>query len=337
MRILGGLKDETISGGDKEVQTAIKDRSNAPSSRSASGKVKALARPEWLREAQWPFRTSSLEYDGTQIAFTDVGNGPVLLFVHTGMWSFIWRDVLTILSPTFRCICFDAPGTGRSAWLPASKVNLTNAAQAARGIIEELDLQGLTLIVHDLGGPSGLAGASNVAERIRGIVAVNAFAWKPSGTAFRGMLSMMGNPVMREFDVLTNAIPKLTATSFGVGRHLDQDSRRAFLAGIRQHTIRPFHYYMESAQGSENLYAQIESALTGSFRNLPLLTIFGERNDPLGFQPRWKQLFPDAQQIVVAKGNHFPMCDDPELVASTIRTWHRQQVLPHLAGYTDAR
>jgi hypothetical protein len=57
-----------------------------------------------------------------------------------------------------------------------------------------------------------------------------------------------------------------------------------------------------------------------------LLTIFGERNDPLGFQPRWKQLFGDADQVVVSKGNHFPMCDDPELVATSIRKLHRNRV-----------
>ena len=61
---------------------------------------------------------------------------------------------------------------------------------------------------------------------------------------------------------------------------------------------------------------------TGPFRRLPLLTIFGERNDPLGFQPQWKQLFPNSRQVTVPKGNHFPMCDDPDLVADAIRAWH---------------
>ena len=28
--------------------------------------------------------------------------------------------------------------------------------------------------------------------------------------------------------------------------------------------------------------------------------------------------YPDAQQVKVPRGNHFPMCDNPELVASTL-------------------
>jgi len=335
VRRAGIANEMTLDLGDQTTN----DRTKALSSGSGSVKLTALPRPEWLPEAQWPFRTFSMEYNCAKIAFTDVGNGPVLLFVHTGMWSFIWRDVIILLSPTFRCICFDAPGTGQTVSPPGSKVNLTNAAQATRAIIEELDLQDLTLIVHDLGGPSGLAGASYLAERIRGIVAINAFAWKPSGAAFRGMLGLMGSSVMREFDVLTNLVPRITATSFGVGRHLNEESRRAFLAGIKQHTPRSFHYYMDSARNSEDLYTRVEAALLGPFHNLPLLTIFGERNDPLEFQPRWGRLFAGAQQVVVAKGNHFPMCDDPELVAHSIRTWHGEQVLPYLSrpGYSDAR
>jgi len=59
---------------------------------------------------------------------------------------------------------------------------------------------------------------------------------------------------------------------------------------------------------------------------VPMLTIFGERNDPFGFQKRWKELFPDARQAVVAKGNHFPMCDAPDFVAREIREWYQSRL-----------
>jgi len=111
----------------------------------------------------------------------------------------------------------------------------------------------------------------------------------------------------------------------GAGRHLDEPSRRAYRAGIGRQGLRAFHDYLRDARNCEALYEQVESALTGPLRGLPLLTIFGERNDPLGFQPRWKGLLADAHQVVVAKGNHYPMCDDPDLVARTIRWWHRER------------
>lgn len=285
-----------------------------------------LKRPEWLSESVWPFRTFGLEIDHATIAVTDVGQGPALLFVHTGVWSFIWRDVMTRLSPDFRCVCLDAPGTGRSSRLPGRAITLERSARAVTAVIETLALQDLTLVVHDLGGPAGLAGAAQAAERIRGIVAVNAFGWRPAGTFFRGMLALMGSAPMREFDVMTDFLTRITSTNFGIGRHMDQASRLAFRAGIDGDGRRAFHYYLRDALQCEWLYDDVKRALTGPFSRLPLMTIFGERNDPLGFQPQWKALFPDAPQIVVAKGNHFPMCDDPDLLADSIRGFYRERV-----------
>jgi haloalkane dehalogenase len=278
----------------------------------------------------WPFQTSTLKVDGSNIAITEVGQGPILLFVHTGFWSFIWRDVISRLAADFRCICFDAPGTGQSDRLRAGSISLEKASRALTAVIQALNLTEITLVVHDLGGPSGIAGAARVAERIRGLCAVNAFAWKPSGIPFRGMLALMGSIVMREFDVLTGILPRITSSAFGVGRHLDEPSRNAFYAGIGRQGVRAFHGYLRDARKSDALYEQLDRALTGPFRTLPLLTIFGERNDPLGFQPRWKQLFSDARQVVVSKGNHFPMCDNPDLVAASIREWHHERVAPTL-------
>jgi hypothetical protein len=55
------------------------------------------------------------------------------------------------------------------------------------------------------------------------------------------------------------------------------------------------------------LLEQIETALRTSLRDRPVLATFGQHNDRLVFQPRWWELFPHAQQVVIAGGNHFPM------------------------------
>jgi pimeloyl-ACP methyl ester carboxylesterase len=284
----------------------------------------SIERPYWLPETVWPFETSALEIEGSRIAVTDIGKGPVLLFVHTGFWSFIWRDVILRLADEFRCVCFDAPGTGRSDRLPVGDITLGRASRALTAIIQALDLRDITLVVHDLGGPSGIAGSAPVADRIRALCAVNTFAWRPSGFAFRGMLGLMGSRLIREFNAYTGILPRITVGSFGVGRHMDEASRRAFLSGIGTQGLRSFHSYLRDARKADMIYERVHNVLTGPFRSLPLLTIFGERNDPFGFQPRWKQLFPEAQQVVVPKGNHFPMCDAPGLVANSIRSWHQE-------------
>jgi haloalkane dehalogenase len=308
----------------------------SPANRPVTANIAPLPRPSWLSQSVWPFSTSSFEMEGSRIAITDVGQGPTLLFVHTGFWSLIWRDVILRLAADFRCICFDAPGTGRSGRLPAVDISLERASRALTAVIEALDLTDVTLVVHDLGGPAGIAGAARVPDRIRGLCSINAFAWKPSGLLFRSMLALIGSPLIRELDVLTGLIPRITAGPFGIGRRMDIAARKSFLAGIGPQGIRSFHSYLRDARLSEAIYSELNEAITGSFNSLPLLTIFGERNDPFGFQPHWKKLFNNARQVVVADGNHFPMCDDPDLVATSIREFHRDRVEPY-PGYSGGR
>ena len=285
-----------------------------------------LPRPPWLSETAWPFPMVSLRVDDSKVAVTSVGSGPALLFVHTGLCSIIWRDLISLLAADFRCVCLDAPGTGLSERLPPGRIDLDHAARAVSAVITELELENLVLIVHDLGGLTGLAGVAELPERVRGIVAVNTFAWRPADFRFRAMLALMANPLVREFDAGTGLLARITATSFGAGRNLDPTGRRALRRAIDRDGLRAFHQLMRDALRSQTIYARVDRALTDQFQRLPLLTIFGERNDPFAFQKQWKSLFPDARQVVVPDGHHFPMCDDPALVAASIRGWYRHVV-----------
>ena len=94
---------------------AISSRNHSQENRRLSPDRGALPRPEWLPESVWPFQTFGLEANRSVVAVTDVGEGPTLVFVHTGVRSFIWRDVMERLSRDYRCVCLDAPGTGQSS------------------------------------------------------------------------------------------------------------------------------------------------------------------------------------------------------------------------------
>jgi haloalkane dehalogenase len=173
---------------------------------------------------------------------------------------------------------------------------------------------------------AGLAAAAEHADRIAGIVAVNTFGWRPSGPAFRGMLAVMGSRVMSEIDAYTGWLPAATASRFGVGRHWNRADRATYRAGIDRDGRRSIHRYLADARRADALYTAVDAALRGPLADRPLLTVFGQYNDPLKLQPRWKALFPAARQEIVPKGNHFPMCDAPEAVAQWIQHWHATHV-----------
>jgi len=277
-------------------------------------------RPVWLPSSAWPWPTYALRHDTGRIAVTDIGRGPVVLFVHVGSWSFVWRDVLARLQSDFRCVALDAPGCGLSA-RSGPAPTLAQAGDAVAAVIDALELSDVTLVAHDLGGPAGFLAASRRANRIAALAAVNCFAWRPTGPAFRGMLAAMGSGAVRELDAATAVLPRITSTAFGVGRHWSRSDRAVFRAGIDKSARRAWHGYFRDARKSDEVYHEIDAGIRGPLADRRLLTIFGQYNDPLHFQPRWKARFPTAQQVTVRHGNHFPMCDDPDLVASAVKTF----------------
>ena len=113
------------------------------------------------------------EVDGLRLAHVDVGEGPPVLLVHgSPTWSFVWRKVIPpIVDAGYRCIAPDHAGYGRSdkpldpGWYsPERHIELTGT------IIDALDLQDVTIVVHDWGGPIGLSLALARPDRIARIV-----------------------------------------------------------------------------------------------------------------------------------------------------------------------
>ncbi|KAA1249225.1 alpha/beta fold hydrolase [Mycobacterium simiae] len=279
-----------------------------------------LDRPSWLPWSAWPWKTYQLSHGRGKTAVTDTGQGPTLLFVHVGTWSFVWRDVLLRLQDDFRCVAVDAPGCGLSDRL-ANPPTLAQAGEAVTAAIDALQLRDVTLVAHDLGGAAGFLAAARRADRISALSAVNCFAWRPTGPGFRSMLATMGSAPVRELDAATNMLARLTSTRFGVGRHWSRADRAVFRAGIDVSARRAWHGYFRDACRAADLYAEVGVAVTESLASRPLLTIFGQFNDPLRFQRRWKAMFPTARQLKIPRGNHFPMCDDPDLVASALKSF----------------
>lgn len=172
----------------------------------------ALDRPSWLSSSAWPWQPYLLSHHQGGIAVTDIGDGPAVLFVHVGSWSFVWRDVLLRLANDFRCVAIDAPGCGLSDRL-STPPTLAQAADAITSVIDALQLRDLTLVAHDLGGPAGFLAAARRGDRVAALAAVNCFAWRPTGPLFRGMLAAMGSAPVRELDAAINALARATSTS----------------------------------------------------------------------------------------------------------------------------
>ena len=285
-------------------------------------RVEVDERPEWLTHDEWPFEVRFVELDGHRVHYIDEGAGPVLLFVHAGMWSFVWRDLILELRDEFRCVAIDFPGHGLSEAAPGYSVGLDNHSRVLDQFVAALGLNEFTLVAHDLGGPVGIPFAARHPEMIRGIVPINTFAWRPDRLGLKVMLSLMGSRPMELFGRTTNFMARASAGRIGVGRSLSREGKAAFRGPFKRPVARRnFHRVMRDVTHSDRLLESAEQALTSRLSSQPMLLVYGQRNDPFGFRVRFKSMFPEASEYIVPGGNHFPMCDDPAGIATALRQW----------------
>jgi haloalkane dehalogenase len=121
----------------------------------------------------FPFVSHFREVDGLRLAHLDEGDGAPVVFLHgEPTWSFLWRKVIPpVREAGFRCIAPDLAGFGRSDKPTDIDFYSYDRHVALTGsLLEDLDVRGATVVVHDWGGPIGLRLAVEQADRIERIV-----------------------------------------------------------------------------------------------------------------------------------------------------------------------
>lgn len=117
-------------------------------------------------------RTVTSKADGVTLFHREFGEGPVMLFVaswalHSAMWD---PQVAYFSERGFRCIAYDRRGHGRSQ-IAATGYDLDTLADDLASVIEQLDLEDVTLVAHSMGAAESIRYiARHGSKRIRRIV-----------------------------------------------------------------------------------------------------------------------------------------------------------------------
>ncbi len=121
----------------------------------------------------FPFQAHYREARGLRLAHLDEGRGAPVLFMHgEPTWSFLWRRVIPpVRDAGFRCVVPDMVGFGRSDKpTDIDWYSYERHVALAGTLLDDLDLHGATIVVHDWGGPIGLRLAVEHPERIERLV-----------------------------------------------------------------------------------------------------------------------------------------------------------------------
>lgn len=179
---------------------------------------------------------SHAAYDSVRLHFVDEGDsrGDVVLLLHgCPTWSYLYRKVIHRLlqgHPALRVIAPDWPGCGKSdKLLQREDYCYDDYVRWLREVISALDLDRITLVAQDWGGPIGLRVMSEMPERFARALLTNTLL--PNAEAPpRGVAPWPGEQIRQWVNYCTQA-KELAIGRIVEGscvRPLDADTRAAY-------------------------------------------------------------------------------------------------------------
>jgi haloalkane dehalogenase len=124
----------------------------------------------------FPYEPHYVEVGGLRLHHVDEGDGETVLCFHgEPSWAYLYRHMLKRLVDTgHRAVCPDLVGFGRSD-KPTDQGWYTYArhVETVTAHLDQLDLDGVTVVVQDWGGPIGLRWAVQHADRVARLVILN--------------------------------------------------------------------------------------------------------------------------------------------------------------------
>lgn len=151
-----------------------------------------------------------------RIVYTDVGEGPPIVFLHGNPTSaHLYRHLIDAFSAAFRCIAPDYLGFGRSD--APSSFSYRPPAHATRieRLLNQLDLDNVTLVLHDWGGPIGMSYALRHPDTVERLILMNTWAWplddRPFIRLFSGLLDTpLGRTAITRWNAFARLVMPLT-------------------------------------------------------------------------------------------------------------------------------
>jgi alpha/beta hydrolase fold len=125
--------------------------------------------------AEFPFESNYVEVLGSQMHYIDKGEGDPILFIHGNPTSsYLWRNIIPYVEPYGRAIAVDLIGMGKSD-KPDIGYRFVDHAKYLEAFIEKLDLNNITLVIHDWGSALGFNYAMQNEDNVKSIAFMEAF------------------------------------------------------------------------------------------------------------------------------------------------------------------
>ncbi|MEX2345148.1 MAG: alpha/beta fold hydrolase [Balneolaceae bacterium] len=252
---------------------------------------------------------TNTKLEGGAMHYVDEGEGDIILFVHgTPTWSFLYRDFIKNMSKNYRAIAIDHIGFGLSEKPVHFEGRPQDHAKNLSAFIQKLDLKNITLVVHDFGGPIGLAAGMDQPERIKQVVLFNTWLWETqSNEAIQKADKIIQSFLGRFLYLRYNFSPRvLLKKGFADKTKLSKEIHRQYIKPFPDKNSRLGLYRIaQSLAGSSEWYSDQWEKLQ-VLQDKPWLIIWGIKDEFFTpeFLDKWTERLPGAAKAVYQCG-HF--------------------------------
>lgn len=268
----------------------------------------------------FPFKSRWFESRVGAVHYIDEGVGDPILFLHGNpTWSFLYRGIVIRLKPKFRCIAVDYPGFGLSARPDGYSYTPGEHAGIVRDLVRHLDLERLTIMGQDWGGPIGLRVAVDELDRLRSLVMGNTWYWPIEDwqtKTFSYVLSMA--PMQSQ--ILNNNFFVEKIMPLGVKHRLAEEVMGHYREALPtpESRVGAAEFPRQLLEASAWL-GDLEDAVRERLSNVPMLLTWGVHD--IAFSKHYLERFRDdfrMAQVRRLDAKHYIQEDAPGEIATAI-------------------
>jgi cis-3-alkyl-4-acyloxetan-2-one decarboxylase len=290
------------------------------------GRLTAPPLPAFIAR-ELPFARSLVAAGGLRLHVMEAGAGPTAVLLHGNpTWGFLWRKVAAPLAAAgLRVVMPDLPGLGLSEKpRDLSFHTLENHARVFGALLDAVAPGPLLLVLHDWGGPIGLAALADRPGRLAGLVVTNTGVGPPRPGARPTRFHRFAN------------LPFVSAAAFRLlgfpqnALHLAQADRRSISGEVARAYRWPLRRLADRvaplalarmvplSAGHPSIPALVRARAVATAFDGPAAIVWGERDPILGPALRGvAESLPRAPVTRVAAG-HYPQEEAPGAIVDAV-------------------
>ena len=272
---------------------------------------------EAFRKRQASAELSNLSYRPLRVAWTDIGQGDAVILLHgIPTWSYLYNDVIPLLSSHFRILAPDFLGHGYSDRRDFFDRSLLAQTAMIIRLMDHLNIARAHFVGHDTGGGVSLVMAIQHPERVAKLVLTNIVAY--DSWPIDDMIAL-GNPNWRS--KTPEEVAAFLASGFPDGIYNKDRLTPEFTTGI----VAPY----SDEEGKISILRNA-SALNTNHTTM-LVERHGEITAPTlclwGVHDPWQTIrdgerlakeIPNARLVRVENASHWIPYDTPEIFATEV-------------------